>query len=166
MSTTTPDVTFRATTWDAFLETSRRDIGFKQSTWWADFLGTRGWENFGVALRESDVTVGGANVLRKEISTGKCFYYMPHGPVLPQNDDGSGEAFEAILSFIDEERKADLDSYRPEARSINGRPSGDFSASRSFGPARFQCRSSGVLEFHSRGRRCDKGEVPHRRSLA
>ena len=94
--------------WDQFLESSRPEIGYEQSSWWADFLATRGWRSFTVVVRESDTIVGGAKVLVSSFAPGQCFYYVPDGPVLPLNEADAEQVFEALLAYINQERKHDL----------------------------------------------------------
>src|SRR5688500_8853559 len=106
MSASTLDVICRSR-WDSFLEEARPDIGFKQSTWWAEFLGTRGWGHFGVVLRDAGEIVGGASVLKKRFASGRCYYYLPQGPVLPADPTDAKAAFEAIMGYIDEQRRSE-----------------------------------------------------------
>jgi len=94
--------------WDRFLRTSRPDIGYKQSSWWADLLATRGWGYFEAVVGESeDAILGGARVLVECFAPGKCYYYIPDGPVLPADEAEAEEVFEATMGFIDEQRAAD-----------------------------------------------------------
>jgi peptidoglycan pentaglycine glycine transferase (the first glycine) len=103
---TTIDITCRSE-WDEFLAVSRPDIGFKQSTWWAEFLGVRRWSHFGVVLRDGSEIVGGAIVLKRRFASGRCYYYLPQGPVLPADEADAEAAFEAIMSQIDERRRSE-----------------------------------------------------------
>jgi lipid II:glycine glycyltransferase (peptidoglycan interpeptide bridge formation enzyme) len=93
--------------WDEFLATSRPDVGFKQSTWWAEFLSVRKWGHFGVVVRDGSEIVGGAIVLKRRFASGRCYYYLPQGPVLPVNETDAQAVFEAILSEIDLRRRED-----------------------------------------------------------
>src|SRR4051794_20415735 len=93
--------------WDEFLSASRPDIGFKQSTWWAEFLSVRNWGHFGVVLREGSDIVGGAIVLKRRYASGRCLYYLPQGPVLPADEADAQAAFEAIMLQIDEQRRSE-----------------------------------------------------------
>ncbi len=91
--------------WDEYLLAHRRDIGYKQSSWWARFLGERGWGSFGVFFGEGESVLGGARVLVNSFAPGQCYYYIPDGPVLP-NEPGEAEAvFAALLAQIDEQRE-------------------------------------------------------------
>lgn len=92
--------------WDRFLE-SLPDSGFMQSSWWAEFRLDAGYEHFGVVLKDRGAVVGGAIVMRYEHAPGRCFYYVPDGPVIPSDDEGGGEIFEAILEEIEERRRSD-----------------------------------------------------------
>ena len=106
-STTHPITTLSE--WDEFLLSRRPETGFKQSTWWTDFLRIRDWSAFTVAARESGEIIGGANILRKSFASEKCFYYLPHGPVLPTGERDARDVFEALLAHIDDERRDDTD---------------------------------------------------------
>src|SRR5690349_7817141 len=106
MSTAIVEVA-RRSDWDEFLETSRPDIGFAQSTWWTEVMRLRGWDDFGVVLRDADEIVGGAIVRKKRFASGRCFYYLQHGPVLPPDPADAQAAFEAILMQIDERRRTE-----------------------------------------------------------
>ena len=103
------EVPSQETAWDRFLEASRPDIGYKQSSWWADFLATRGWGHFEVIVSDAKGILGGARVLTSSFAPGKCFYYLPEGPVLPAEDERAEQVFEAIMGFIDQERKQEPD---------------------------------------------------------
>ncbi|EMI22235.1 Methicillin resistance protein [Rhodopirellula maiorica SM1] len=91
--------------WDRFLAEQRPDIGHKQYSWWIDFLKLRGWSGFGFAASEDDVICGGANVLVKSFAPGICFYYVPHGPVLPENQTDAADLFEAMMQYIDDHQR-------------------------------------------------------------
>ncbi len=95
--------------WDEFLLSQRPETGFKQSTWWTDFLRIRDWSAFTVAVRNSGEIIGGANIHRNAFASGKCFYYLPHGPVLPTDECDAKDVFEALLEYINEERRNDVD---------------------------------------------------------
>lgn len=90
--------------WDLFLQQSRSDIGYKQTSWWADFLKCRDWRSFGLVLTENNQIHGGANVLVNPFADGKCYYYVPHGPVLPDDPADAAEIFAAVIDFIDHRR--------------------------------------------------------------
>ncbi len=90
--------------WDQFL-TTRPEIGYKQSSWWAEFLESRGWESFSIVARDGDTICGGAIVLVKMFAPEKYFYYVPHGPVLPEDQTDAAELFDDIIAYIDERRK-------------------------------------------------------------
>lgn len=91
--------------WDRFLQTSKLDISFMQSSWWADFLADRGWGNFGVVFRDGEDIIGGTRVLTRSFAPGKCYYYVAEGPVLPDNEADAEQLFEAVLAYIDQKRK-------------------------------------------------------------
>ena len=83
------------------------ETGFMQSSWWADFRVTTGFEHFGAILRTPDGIVGGAMVQRYSFSGENCFYYIQDGPVLPAEASIAGDVFEAILEEIDRRRTTD-----------------------------------------------------------
>ena len=94
-----------ANEWDRYLETERPDIGYKQSSWWAEFQRSRGWESFSIVARDGDAICGGANVLVKMFVPGKYFYYIPHGPVLPEDQTGAAELFDDLMTHVDDRRQ-------------------------------------------------------------
>ncbi|MFO0699336.1 MAG: peptidoglycan bridge formation glycyltransferase FemA/FemB family protein [Nitrospira sp.] len=98
--------TDRWTAWDRFLGATS-ETGFMQSSWWADFRTTIGFEHFGVTLRSRNVIVGGAMVQKFSYTSGSCFYYIQDGPVLPQDESTASNVFEAILENIEGRRKAE-----------------------------------------------------------
>ncbi len=81
--------------------------GFMQSSWWADFRAATGYEHFGAVLKERGGILGGAMVLKLSYARGRCFYYIPEGPVLPADEAVAGQLFEAILREIDHRRKSE-----------------------------------------------------------
>ncbi len=91
--------------WDQFLEATRPDIGHKQTSWWAEFQRQRGWDSFSVVAREAEAICGGATVLIRSFAPGKCYYYIPHGPVLPQHESDAAQLFDELVAYIDEHRK-------------------------------------------------------------
>ena len=94
--------------WDAFLRTSRPDIGYKQRAWWADLLATRGWGHFEVVVGEhADAILGGARVYVESFAPDTCYYVVPDGPVLPRDPAAAARVFEATLAFLDDQRRAD-----------------------------------------------------------
>jgi len=101
-----PDSTDRWKSWDGFLET-KPDTGFMQSSWWADFRTSYGYEHFGIILKDPNGIVGGALVLKFSYAPDRCFYYIPEGPVLPSDESIAGEVFQAILGEIEERRKTE-----------------------------------------------------------
>ena len=68
--------------WDRLLAATP-ETGFMQSSWWAEFRTTAGFEHFGVVLKNSGAILGGAVVLKFTYADDRCFYYVPEGPVLP-----------------------------------------------------------------------------------
>jgi peptidoglycan pentaglycine glycine transferase (the first glycine) len=96
----------RWTEWDAFVERTP-ESGFMQTSWWADFRNTCGFENFGVTLKDAGNIVGGAVVLKFFPTDDTCFYYIPHGPVLPTDPDLAEAVFQSTLDAIDDHRQAE-----------------------------------------------------------
>ncbi len=94
----------RARAWDQFIETTQPDIGFMQASWWADFMTTLGWGHFGAVFKEDETILGGARVLTRSFAPGKCFYYIPDGPVLPHDATDAAQLFQALLDFVDAKR--------------------------------------------------------------
>lgn len=78
-----------------------------QSSWWAEFLATRGWEQFGAAIVDGGEIVGGARVLIYPFAPGKCFYYIPEGPLLPRDETDAARSFRAIVAFVDRQVRRD-----------------------------------------------------------
>jgi peptidoglycan pentaglycine glycine transferase (the first glycine) len=101
-----PAVPDRWQAWDRLLETTP-DTGFMQSSWWAEFRTTAGFEHFGIMLKDRNTILGGAVVLKFTYADDHCFYYVPEGPVLPADDSVAGSVFEAILTAIEERRRTE-----------------------------------------------------------
>jgi lipid II:glycine glycyltransferase (peptidoglycan interpeptide bridge formation enzyme) len=92
--------------WDGFLETTPH-TGFMQSSWWADFRLTYEFQHFAAILKAHGAIVGGAVVLKYAYAPESCFYYIPEGPVLPDDDSIAGEVFEAVFESIEDRRKTE-----------------------------------------------------------
>lgn len=92
--------------WDTFLEI-RHATGFMQSSWWADFLVTLGWGHFGIVIRDGDTIVGGARVMTHTYTSGKSYYYIPEGPVLPDDKEDGTQVFQAIINYIAKKHQQD-----------------------------------------------------------
>jgi lipid II:glycine glycyltransferase (peptidoglycan interpeptide bridge formation enzyme) len=92
--------------WDTFLEATN-DTGFMQSSWWADFRASIGFEYFGVTLKTLGNIVGGAMVIKVPNESGSSFYYIQEGPVLPADETAASQVFEAVLDSIEERRKSE-----------------------------------------------------------
>ncbi len=76
-----------------------------QSAWWADFMVHRGWGHFGTVLKDGEEILGGARVLTYLFASDQCFYYIPEGPVLPEDEADAEQIFEAVMAFIDNKRR-------------------------------------------------------------
>jgi len=92
--------------WDSFLEATP-DTGFMQSSWWADFRATTGWRHFGAVLKSRTAIVGGALVMKFAYDDRRCFYYIPEGPALPDDESSASEVFASVLDAIEERRQTD-----------------------------------------------------------
>jgi len=92
--------------WDNFLEKTPK-TGFMQSSWWADFRYTCGFQNFGITLTDGDAVIGGAVVLKYSYADDLCFYYIQDGPVLPSDPLIAEEIFQIVLETIEERRKTE-----------------------------------------------------------
>jgi peptidoglycan pentaglycine glycine transferase (the first glycine) len=92
--------------WDTFLET-QATAGFMQTSWWADFLVTLGWGHFGIVLKDGETIVGGTRVMTHTYDSGKSYYYIPEGPVLPEDDEDGEQVFQYIRNYITEKCKHD-----------------------------------------------------------
>jgi peptidoglycan pentaglycine glycine transferase (the first glycine) len=99
-------MTDRWQAWDSFLDATP-DTGFMQSSWWADFRATVGYEHFGPILKNGDTIVGGAMVQKFSYAPQSCFYYIQDGPVLPGEESIACRVFEAILASVEERRKTE-----------------------------------------------------------
>ena len=75
-----------------------------QSSWWADLFVDRGWGHCGVVFREAGVILGGAQVMIDSFAPGKCYYYIPHGPVLPEDEADAEQLFAAVMAYLDKKR--------------------------------------------------------------
>jgi lipid II:glycine glycyltransferase (peptidoglycan interpeptide bridge formation enzyme) len=78
-----------------------------QSSWWADFRSTVGYDHFGIVLRNDNEIVGGAMVQVFVDDTENRFYYIQDGPVLPSDELSAQIVFRRILGEIDERRRRD-----------------------------------------------------------
>jgi lipid II:glycine glycyltransferase (peptidoglycan interpeptide bridge formation enzyme) len=96
--------------WDQFLAYSRPDIGHKQYSWWADFQTSRRWDSLGVVARDGDAICGGATVFSKSFAPGISFYYIPHGPVLPENEPDAAQLFDDLVKHLVEHQKQDVNT--------------------------------------------------------
>lgn len=73
--------------WDRFVASSS-DAGFMQTSWWADFRLGAGYEHFAAILKQHGDIVGGAVIMKLSYAPDRCFYYIPEGPVLPEDKIG------------------------------------------------------------------------------
>jgi peptidoglycan pentaglycine glycine transferase (the first glycine) len=92
--------------WDEFL--AEANSGFRQSSWYADFKAAyNGWDHFGTVLRDGENIVGGVVVFVRSFTSGKCYYYVPDGPVLLHGDSHAEQEqiFLALMQFIERKRR-------------------------------------------------------------
>ena len=101
-----PHSTDRWKAWDCFLETTPY-TGFMQSSWWADFRSTVGFDHFGAVLKNRNGVVGGAMVQKFSYAPQSAFYYIQDGPVLPEDEAVAEEVFGAIIEEIEFHRKSE-----------------------------------------------------------
>ena len=104
-----PSATDRWKAWDSFLE-AMPETGFMQTSWWADFRTTVGYDHFGAIIKDKNGIVGGATVQRFPYAPQRCFYYIQDGPVIPGDEATGGEVFKAILEYIERRRKAETET--------------------------------------------------------
>src|SRR6266851_3846292 len=71
--------------WDA-LAGQAAESGFMQSSAWAAFKRTEGYETPRYGLFEEGALCGGATLLHYPAQGGEGFLVCPEGPVLPWND--------------------------------------------------------------------------------
>jgi lipid II:glycine glycyltransferase (peptidoglycan interpeptide bridge formation enzyme) len=94
--------------WDEFVE-ARPDPGFRQLSWYTSLKVAHGWEQFGTVLRDRDTIVGGAMLLAYSFAPGKCYYFIPDGPVLLEEDPPAEQelVFRAVMSFLERKRQTE-----------------------------------------------------------
>jgi lipid II:glycine glycyltransferase (peptidoglycan interpeptide bridge formation enzyme) len=58
-------------------------------------------------LRDGDTIVGGALVFARSFAPGKCYYYIPDGPVFLEQDSPTEQeqVFRAVMSFVERKRQ-------------------------------------------------------------
>jgi len=103
LSPASPD---RWQAWDRLLAATP-ETGFMQSSWWAEFRITAGFEHFGIMLKNGGAILGGAVVLKFTYADDHCFYYVPEGPVLPSDAAVAGAVFDATLAAIEDRRRTE-----------------------------------------------------------
>jgi peptidoglycan pentaglycine glycine transferase (the first glycine) len=106
--------------WDTFLE-AQSSAGFRQSSWYAAFRATCGWDSFGAVLRDRLEIVGGGLVFKRLFGGGKSYYYIPDGPAFRDEDSDAEkeQVFRAILNLLEEKRRKD--QHRVSHLCINPR---------------------------------------------
>jgi peptidoglycan pentaglycine glycine transferase (the first glycine) len=93
--------------WDDFLELNT-NTGFRQSSWYTTFkVAYHGWKHFGTVLKDGGNIVGGAVILTRSFAPGKCYYYIPDGPVFLESDSNADQeqVFRTIMEFIEKKRQ-------------------------------------------------------------
>lgn len=76
-----------------------------QSSWYADFRASVGYQSFAITLKDDETIVGGALVMKWSYAPQSCFYYISDGPVLPEDESTARQVFDAILGIIDKHRR-------------------------------------------------------------
>lgn len=89
--------------WDEFV-TGVPNTGFMQTSWWADFRVTTGFEHFGAVIRHQGSVIGGGIVHKLARDEDTCFYYIPEGPVLPADESAAETVLASLLHGIDARR--------------------------------------------------------------
>ena len=94
--------------WDEFLE-SKTNTSFRQSSWYATFFAHNRRKHFGTVVRDGETIVGGTQVFSRSFAPGKCYYYIPDGPVFLESDSIAEQehVFRAIMKFIEGRRQND-----------------------------------------------------------
>src|ERR1051326_6961283 len=93
--------------WDEFVE-STTSAGFRQSSWYADWKASyNGWNRFRAVLRDGAAIVGGAVVFSVPLTDSTCYYFVPDGPVLLEDDSPADQeqVFQAIIRSIEANRQ-------------------------------------------------------------
>lgn len=93
--------------WDQFLA-SNANAGFRQSSWYANLKTSyNDWDHFAAVIKHRDDVVGGAVVFARTFAPNMCYYYVPEGPVLLEDDSPEDQqhVFRAVLEFIEQKRK-------------------------------------------------------------
>ncbi|MFC4313205.1 peptidoglycan bridge formation glycyltransferase FemA/FemB family protein [Steroidobacter flavus] len=109
--------------WNEFLHAAGDDAGFMQTSWYADFRASVGYECFGIVIKDGEVIVGGAMVMKLSYSSDECFYYICDGPVLTGDEATAKETFQIILESIDKHRRCEAQTVshlriEPRWRSV------------------------------------------------
>src|SRR5256885_7290146 len=78
--------------WDTFVEATP-DAGFMQTSWYADFRASVGYQSFCVTLKYEETIVGGALVMKWSYAPQRCFYYISDGSILPQDESTVHQVF-------------------------------------------------------------------------
>jgi lipid II:glycine glycyltransferase (peptidoglycan interpeptide bridge formation enzyme) len=138
--------------WDRLL-TATPETGFMQSSWWAEFRTTAGYEHFGVMLKHRGAILGGAVVLKFTYADDHCFYYVPEGPVLAGDDSAAGEVFEATLAAIEDRRRTEQQTVshlriEPRWQQLPGFVSG-FQPVRPFSDVFFEPRNTLCIDLRA-----------------
>lgn len=76
-----------------------------QTSWWADVLARQDWGHFGAIFRESGQILGGARVLTSIFQPGHCFYYIPDGPIFPDDPAIAADLHESLMTYIGQKRE-------------------------------------------------------------
>jgi peptidoglycan pentaglycine glycine transferase (the first glycine) len=58
-------------------------------------------------LRDEEFVVGGALVMTYSFAPNTCFYYIPEGPVLPEDEASAEQVFLKTMAFVEAKREKD-----------------------------------------------------------
>ncbi len=92
--------------WDQFLEATPA-TGFMQSSAWARFRSTVGYDHYAVTLKDGGAVIGGALVGKWHHAPQRCLYYIQEGPVLALDDADAEQVFAAIMARLEQHRRAE-----------------------------------------------------------
>jgi lipid II:glycine glycyltransferase (peptidoglycan interpeptide bridge formation enzyme) len=88
-------------TWDKFVASCSRP-NVHQLSIWGRFQASKGkdWRFWIIGLFDGEKLVGGTLILRRSLPFGKCWLYMPKGPLVDYDGTAAGELIEALLQEV------------------------------------------------------------------
>ncbi len=99
-----------ALAWDGFIRLAGEQSGFMQTSWWADVLAEQDWGHFGAIFRDGSDILGGARILTSVFEPGRCFYYIPDGPILPEDPTAAEALHKAMMLYVDKKRQRQVET--------------------------------------------------------